>query len=75
MPIQYLIDTEHSCIIEVWIGEVTSEEWCVVERQVIEIPNLPRNAKWLIDARKVREIKINEANVSEIVDFYKNDQA
>lgn len=72
MPIRYLIDNEHRCVIKVWMGAVTMEEWYAVERQIMEDPNLPRNYKLLIDARKAGEAKITEEEIKDIVGFYKD---
>ncbi|MBN2502695.1 MAG: hypothetical protein JXB38_18090 [Anaerolineales bacterium] len=74
MPIHYLIDNDHRCVIKLWIGEITLEDWLIAERQVMEAPNLPRNFKMLIDARKVSAFKIGPENVDEIVDFYETYQ-
>jgi len=38
MPIQYLIDNVHRCVIKVWMGEITLAEWRDSERQVMEPP-------------------------------------
>ena len=71
MPIHYLIDNDHRCVIEIWTGEITLEDWRASERQIMAAPNLPRNYKMLIDARKAEKIKLSLEDIQEIVEFYR----
>ena len=70
MPIRYMIYNDYSCIIKVWLGVVTLEEWYAVERQIMEAPNLPRKFKLLTDVRKVDDVKITVEENKDMASFY-----